>query len=122
MYKIVHLRTMFPSDMHYTAIAEWSKCGLNLIKSLNMPLDIFIECHIGSNIGSFTCILSYLSSSMYSLLSSLQDGATALFMASQDGHTSVVKLLLEAKAKPDVTNKVMFTAVAFDGVLVVLEQ
>ena len=59
---------------------------------------------------------------MYSLLSPLQDGGTALFMASQDGHTAVVKLLLEAKATPDVPNKVMFTAVAFDGVLVVLEQ
>ena len=59
---------------------------------------------------------------MYSLLSPLQDGGTALFMASQNGHIAVVKLLLEAKAKPDVPNKVMFTAVAFDGVLVVLEQ
>ena len=59
---------------------------------------------------------------MYSLLSPLQDGGTALFMASQNGHTAVVKLLLEAKAKPDVPAKVMFTAVAFDGVLVVLEQ
>ena len=70
----------------------------------------------------FTCILSYLSSWMYSLLSPLQNGSTALFMASQNGHTAVVKLLLEAKAKPDVPNKVMFTAVAFDGVVVVLEQ
>ena len=59
---------------------------------------------------------------MYSLLSPLQDGGTALFVASQNGHTAVVKLLLEVKAKPDVPNKVMFTAVAFDGVLVVLEQ
>ena len=59
---------------------------------------------------------------MYSLLSPLQDGGTALFVASQNGHTSVVKLLLEAKAKPDVPIKVMFTAVAFDGVLVVLQQ
>ena len=59
---------------------------------------------------------------MYSLLSPLQDGATALFMASQNGHTAVVKLLLEAKAKPDVPAKVMLTAVAFDGVVVVLEQ
>ena len=59
---------------------------------------------------------------MYSLLSPLQDGGTALLMASQNGHIAVVKLLLEAKAKPDVPNKVMFTAVAFDGVLVALEQ
>ena len=59
---------------------------------------------------------------MYSPLSPLQDGCTALFMASQYGHTAVVKLLLEAKAKPDAPDKVMFTAVAFDGVVVVLEQ
>ena len=59
---------------------------------------------------------------MYSLLSPLQDGATALFMASQDGHTAVVKLLLEAKAKPDVPIKVMLAVVAFDDVVVVLEQ
>ena len=59
---------------------------------------------------------------MYSLLSPLQDGGTALFMASQNGHTAVVKLLLEAKAKSDVPNKVMLTVVAFDGVLVALEQ
>ena len=59
---------------------------------------------------------------MYLLSLPLQDGGTALFVASQNGHTAVVKLLLEAKAKPDVPNKVMFTAVAFYGVLVVLEQ
>ena len=59
---------------------------------------------------------------MYSLLSPLQNGSTALFMASQNGHTVVVKLLLEAKAKPDVPDEVMLTVVAFDGILVVLEQ
>ena len=59
---------------------------------------------------------------MYTILSPLQNGSTALFIASQNGHTTVVKLLLEAKAKPDVPNKVMFTAVAVDGVVVVLEQ
>ena len=59
---------------------------------------------------------------MYSLLSPLQNGSTALFIASQNGHTAVVKLLLEAKAKPDVPNKVTCTVVAVDGVVVVLEQ
>ena len=33
-----------------------------------------------------------------------------------------MKLLLEAKAKPDVPNKVMCTVVAVDGVVVVLEK
>ena len=38
----------------------------------------------------------------------LQDGFTPLLFASQEGHTAVVKLLLEAKANPDLQNKVMF--------------
>ena len=49
---------------------------------------------------------------MFPLLS-IQDGFTPLLMASQKGHTTVVKLLLEAKAKPDLQNKVMFAEIAF---------
>ena len=49
---------------------------------------------------------------MFPLLS-IQDGFTPLLMASQEGHTTVVKLLLEAKAKPDLQNKVMFAIIAF---------
>lgn len=45
---------------------------------------------------------------MPSLLLPQQKGSTPLFKASQDGHVSVVKLLLEAKAKPDVQNKVLY--------------
>ena len=36
-------------------------------------------------------------------LDSVQDGTTALYMASQEGHCGVVRMLLEAKA--DVHNK-----------------
>ena len=36
-------------------------------------------------------------------LHSVQDGATALYMASKEGHCGVVRMLLEAKA--DVHNK-----------------
>ena len=50
---------------------------------------------------------------MYLLFQPLQNNVTPLNMASQEGHTSVVKLLLEAKAKPDVPNNVMFTTVAY---------
>ena len=45
-------------------------------------------------------------------LLSLQDGVTPLIAASHGGHTLVVKLLLEAKAKIDVQNKVMLAVVA----------
>ena len=45
-------------------------------------------------------------------LLSLQDGVTPLIVASHKGHTSVVKLLLEAKAEIDVQNKVMLAVVA----------
>jgi len=45
-------------------------------------------------------------------LLSLQDGVTPLIVASNKGHTSVVKLLLEAKAEIDVQNKVMLAVVA----------
>ena len=57
-------------------------------------------------------------------LLSLQDGVTPLIVASHKGHTSVVKLLLEAKAKIDVQNKVMVAVVAYIicSVVVVLEQ
>ena len=49
---------------------------------------------------------------MCSLLLPQQDGGTPLMMASQSGHTSVVKLLLQAKAKPDMQSKVAITVVA----------
>ena len=49
---------------------------------------------------------------VYSFFSPLQDGVTALNMASENGHTSVVKLLLEAKAKTDLQNKVTFAVLA----------
>ena len=67
-----------------------------------------------------TLILEFMY--VLTILSPLQNGSTALFIASQNGHTAVVKLLLEAKAKPDVPDEVMLIVVAFDGVLVVLEQ
>ena len=47
-----------------------------------------------------------------SSLLSLQDGVTPLIVASNKGHTSVVKLLLEVKAEVDVQNKVMLAVVA----------
>ena len=38
----------------------------------------------------------------------LQDGRTALMLASQNGHTEVVKCLIEAKASPDLQAKVNY--------------
>ena len=36
----------------------------------------------------------------------LQDGETALMQASGGGHTDTVKVLLDAKADPNITDKV----------------
>jgi len=47
-----------------------------------------------------------------SLLFVLQQGVTALGIASQEGHISVVKLLLEAKAKADIQAEVTFAVMA----------
>ena len=41
-----------------------------------------------------------------SLLSIIQDGETALMRASYNGHTEVVKVLVEAKADLNITDKV----------------
>ena len=43
----------------------------------------------------------------------LQEGVTALGMASQEGHVAVVKLLLEAKAKTDIQAKVTLAAITY---------
>ena len=43
----------------------------------------------------------------------LQQKVTPLFKASQNGHTAVVKLLLEAKAKPDLQDEVILTEVGY---------
>ena len=43
----------------------------------------------------------------------LQEGVTALGMASQEGHVAVVKLLLEAKAKTDIQAKVTLAAMTY---------
>ena len=43
----------------------------------------------------------------------LQEGVTALGMASQEGHVAAVKLLLEAKAKTDRQAKVTPAAMTY---------
>ena len=47
------------------------------------------------------------------LLLLLQEGVTALGMASQAGHVAVVKLLLEAKAKTDIQAKVTLATMTY---------
>ena len=54
----------------------------------------------------------------------LQEGATALFMASQDGHVSTVWRLVEAGASLDVQRKVSHytLTIIIDGILQVHEE
>ena len=59
------------------------------------------------------CALSAKSCLICSLLFVLQQGVTALGMASQEGHISVVKLLLEAKAKTDIQAEVISVVMVF---------
>ena len=59
------------------------------------------------------CVLSTKSCWICSLLFVLQQGVTALGMASQNGHISVVKLLLEAKAKTDIQAEVISVVMVF---------
>ena len=43
-------------------------------------------------------------------LDSVQDGATALIVAAQNGHVRAVEVLIAGKAKIDIQAKVRFTA------------
>ena len=61
----------------------------------------------------FFCALSAKSCLICSLLFVLQQGVTALGVASQNGHISVVKLLLEAKAKTDIQAEVISVVMVF---------
>lgn len=42
-----------------------------------------------------------------------QDGRTALYIATQEGHEDIVRLLLEAKADPDVQDEVLTFSMVF---------
>ena len=48
-----------------------------------------------------------------SLLLSSQDGDTPLYTASSNGHTDVVRLLLENKADPNISDKVSYSIIPF---------
>ena len=50
--------------------------------------------------------MSHIVCIVYSLLSIIQDGRTALMKASDNGHTEVVKVLVEAKAELNITDQV----------------
>lgn len=50
----------------------------------------------------------------HSYLLPLQDAVTPLSMVCEKGHTSVVKLLLEAKAKTNVKNNVSFVVLVLN--------
>ncbi len=48
----------------------------------------------------------FVSPTCHSSLESVQDGATALFVAAQNDHLRVVKLFIVAKAHVDIQRKV----------------
>ena len=48
-----------------------------------------------------------------SLLLSSQDGRTPLYIASRDGHTDVVRILLENKANPNINDEVSYSIIPF---------
>ena len=48
-----------------------------------------------------------------SLLLSPQRGKTPLFTASSSGHTDVMRLLLENKADPNISDKVSYSIIPF---------
>ena len=55
-----------------------------------------------------------------SSLDSVQDGATALYVASQEGHCEVVRMLLEAKA--DVNMKANVSESCSSGICALAES
>ena len=59
---------------------------------------------------SYKCYIMYVHP-YHSSLHSLQDGCTALYMASQKGHTSVVDVLLRHGADPHVAETVSIEVV-----------
>ena len=54
-------------------------------------------------------------------LDSVQDGSTALFVAAQEGHFSVVRMLLEAKADVNMKDNVSESC-SSDGVCALAES
>ena len=51
-------------------------------------------------------LLPTLECLLHDIVILLQDGATPLFMASQDGHKEVAQLLLQNGAQPDIPHNV----------------
>ena len=56
-----------------------------------------------------------------SSLDSVQDGSTALYMASQEGHCEIVRMLLEAKADVNMKDNVSESCFS-DGVCALAES
>ena len=93
----VHLYSLLSNAVHYTAVKPSKECHVENKTAHN-------KIYLHTIVSEFTY--------MFLLLLPLQEGVTALFMASQEGLTSIVKLLLAAKANPDVQNQVMIIPVA----------
>ena len=82
--------------MYCCTFATYSDRSLTTVSSTPHTIVILVFCCCSS------C------SSLYHSMSSLQDGVTALLMASQNGHEEVVRLLLQSGAKDMPDNVRMF--------------
>ena len=56
----------------------------------------------------------YCNSKCVSLLLSPQDGETPLYIASHNGHTDVVRILLENEANPNISDAVSYSIIPFN--------
>ncbi len=69
--------------------------------------DISVDSHV-ILYNEWVCDEWWFTCSHY--LDSVQDGATALYAAAQNGHVRAVELLIAANAQVDIQEKVRFTA------------
>ena len=103
------------------------KCISSFYYTCKHCIDLHVELYIShTNCTCFLNLISWEDTSIVSLVAGLtvclslhshsQNGATALFVASQNGHTSTVDVLLRNGADPNIAKKVSASVVNFGNV------